>query len=91
MFLPVQFWFFPEETLDFLNATVLPRLLARANDATNGTSNSTSNGTRGVAGAPPTGTVQARHGAVEGAAALTEVMKETDHWMGKLHDTLRLG
>lgn len=70
--------------MDFLNSTVLPRLLARANDATNGTSNGTS-GAHGVAGAPPTGTVQARHGAVEGAAALTEVMKETYRPLGMTH------
>ena len=63
-----------EETLDFLNSTVLPKLLLRANDS--GGSNATSNGGPTSGGTPVTGTVQARHGAVEGAAALTEVLKD---------------
>ncbi|CAJ1420847.1 unnamed protein product [Effrenium voratum] len=58
-----------EEDMDFLNATVLPRLLARAAEDPKAPSG-------GGTGGAGSGTVQARHGAVEGAAALTEVLQD---------------
>lgn len=56
---------------------MLPRLLARAVADASGDRNGDRNGTAAAlpGGASAAGTVQARHGAVEGAAALTEVMK----------------
>eukprot|EP00931_Biecheleriopsis_adriatica_P103359 TRINITY_DN78205_c0_g1_i1.p1 TRINITY_DN78205_c0_g1~~TRINITY_DN78205_c0_g1_i1.p1 ORF type:complete len:1345 (-),score=315.69 TRINITY_DN78205_c0_g1_i1:44-4051(-) len=67
-----------EETLAFLNSAVLPKLLERAMEAPPGTgAASVSAKVPVAAGAGPTaGTVQAKHGAVAGAAALTEVLQE---------------